>query len=91
LYPLGNDSTRQAGCVVGTAASFESPRGLLMPISIYGEGSWFGEQSIINRKTSYADIVYQSSTEVMSISSEIVLELMETQPTFALYLTRLMD
>ena len=72
------------------AASVESPSGLLMPISIYGEGSWFGEQSIINRKTSYADFVCLSSTEVMSISSEIVLELMETQPTFALYLTRLM-
>ncbi len=72
------------------AASVESTSGLLMPISIYGEGSWFGEQSIINRKTSYADFVCLSSTEVMSISSEIVLELMETQPTFALYLTRLM-
>jgi CRP-like cAMP-binding protein len=72
------------------AASIESPSGLLMPISIYGEGSWFGEQSIINRKTSYADFVCLASTEVMSISGEIVVELMETQPTFALYLTRLM-
>ena len=71
-------------------ASVESPGGMLMPISIYGEGSWFGEQSIINRKTSYSDFVCLSSTDVMSISSDIVLELMETQPTFALYLTRLM-
>ena len=71
-------------------ASVESPNGALMPISIYGEGSWFGEQSIINRKTSYADFVCLASTDVMSISSEIVLELMETQPSFALYLTRLM-
>jgi len=72
------------------AASLESPRGAMMPISIYGEGSWFGEQSIINRKTSYADFVCLSPTEVMSISSDIVLELMESQPSFALYLTRLM-
>jgi CRP-like cAMP-binding protein len=72
------------------AASTESPRGLLMPISIYGEGSWFGEQSIINRKTSYADFVCLAPTDVMSISGDIVLELMETQPSFALYLTRLM-
>ena len=72
------------------AASTESARGLLMPISIYGEGSWFGEQSIINRKSSYADFVCLAPTDVMSISSDIVLELMETQPTFALYLTRLM-
>lgn len=71
-------------------ASLESPRGTLMPISIYGEGSWFGEQSIINRKTSYADFVCLASTEVMHISSDIVLETMETQPTYALYLTRLM-
>jgi CRP-like cAMP-binding protein len=72
------------------AASTESPRGLLMPISIYGEGSWFGEQSIINRKTSYADFVCLAPTDVMSVSADIVLELMESQPSFALYLTRLM-
>jgi len=72
------------------AASLESPHGTLMPISIYGEGSWFGEQSIISRKTSYANFVCLSSTEVMSISSDIVLELMENEPTYALYLTRLM-
>jgi CRP-like cAMP-binding protein len=72
------------------AASAESPRGLMMPISIYGESSWFGEQSIINRKSSYADFVCLASTDVMSISGDIVLELMETQPAFALYLTRLM-
>ena len=47
------------------AASTESPRGLLMPISIYGEGSWFGEQSIINRKTSYADFVCLAPTDVL--------------------------
>jgi CRP/FNR family transcriptional regulator, cyclic AMP receptor protein len=72
------------------AASVESPRGLLMPISIYGEGSWFGEQSIINKKTSYADFVCLATTDVMSIPADLVLELMETQPAFALYLTRLM-
>lgn len=72
------------------AASLESPQGSMMPISIYGEGSWFGEQSIINRKTSYSDFVCLAPTEFMSISGDIVLELMETQPAFALYLTRLM-
>ncbi|WP_342620381.1 Crp/Fnr family transcriptional regulator [Rhodoferax sp. GW822-FHT02A01] len=72
------------------SASLEAPTGQMMPISIYGEGSWFGEQSIINRKASYADFVCLSTTEVMGISSDIVLELMETQPAFALYLTRLM-
>lgn len=44
------------------AASIESTSGMLMPISIYGEGSWFGEQSIINKKTSYADFVCLAST-----------------------------
>jgi len=72
------------------AASLESSTGHVMPISIYGEGSWYGEQSIINRKSSYADFVCLTPTEVMSISSAIVLELMESQPAFALYLTRLM-
>ena len=72
------------------AESVDSPQGALMPISIYGEGAWFGEQSIINKNASYADFVCICSTEVMSISSELVHELMAAQPTFVMYLSRLM-
>jgi CRP-like cAMP-binding protein len=72
------------------AESVDSPQGTLMPISIYGEGTWFGEQSIVNENPCYADFVCISSTEVMSITSETVLELMAAQPDFVLYLTRLM-
>jgi len=72
------------------AASVESPRGAPMPISIYGEGAWFGEQSIINRKASYTDYVCLSATEGLSIPADVVLELMATESAFALYLTRLM-
>ena len=72
------------------AESVDSPHGTLMPISIYGEGTWFGEQSIVNETPSYADFVCISSTEVMSIASETVQELMATQADFVLYLTRLM-
>ena len=73
------------------AESVESPQGGgLMPISIYSEGAWFGEQPIINRTTSYADFMCISSTEVMSISNDDVLDLMTTQPSFVMYLTKLM-
>jgi len=72
------------------AESVDSPQGALMPISIYSEGAWFGEQSIINRNPSFADFVCISSTEVMSVSSDAVHELMTAQPAFVLYLTRLM-
>ena len=72
------------------AESVDSPQGALMPISIYGEGAWFGEQSIINSNPSYADFVCISSTEVMSVSHELVHELMAAQPAFVLYLSRLM-
>lgn len=72
------------------AESVDSPHGSLMPISIYSEGTWFGEQSIVNEIPSYADFVCISATEVMSIASGAVLELMTAQPDFVLYLTRLM-
>ena len=72
------------------AESVDSPHGTLMPICIYSEGTWFGEQAIVNENPSYADFICISSTEVMSIASETVLELMSVQPDFVLYLTRLM-
>lgn len=72
------------------AESVDSPHGTLMPISIYSEGAWFGEQSIVNENPSYADFVCISPTEVMSIASETVVQLMAAQPGFVLYLTRLM-
>ena len=72
------------------AESVDSAQGTLMPISIYSEGAWFGEQSIINRNPSYADFVCISATEVMSISSEVILDLMNAQPAFVMYLSRLM-
>lgn len=91
IWAKGSDVTAWQFIIGGlVCASVESPSGQMMPISIYGEGSWFGEQSIINRKASYATFVSLATTEVMGISREIVLELMETQPAFALYLTRLM-
>jgi len=72
------------------AESVESTQGTLMPISIYGEGAWFGEQSIINGNPIYADFVCIAATEVMSIMTESVHDLMAEQPAFVMYLSRLM-
>jgi CRP/FNR family cyclic AMP-dependent transcriptional regulator len=60
-----------------------------VPISLYGECSWFGEQSIINKKPSYANYVCLTSTDVLSLPASMVHELLEEEPQFSNYLAKL--
>lgn len=61
-----------------------------VPISLYGECSWFGEQSIINKKPSYANYVCLTSTDVLSLPASMVHELLEEEPQFSNYMAKLM-
>jgi CRP-like cAMP-binding protein len=60
------------------------------PISIYGKGAWFGEQSIINRKPSFADYVCLTPTEVLSLPASTFDELFLQEPAFARHVAKLM-
>lgn len=60
------------------------------PISIYGKGAWFGEQSIINRKPSFADYVCLTATEVLSLPASNFHGLFIQEPEFARYVAKLM-
>ncbi len=60
------------------------------PISIYGKGSWFGEQSIINRKPSFADYVCLTPTEVLCMPASTFDALFGQEPEFARYVAKLM-
>jgi CRP-like cAMP-binding protein len=60
------------------------------PISIYGKGSWFGEQSIINRKPSFADYVCLTPTEVLRMPASTFDSLFDQEPEFARYVAKLM-
>ena len=60
------------------------------PISIYGRGAWFGEQSIINRKPSFADYVCLTGTEVLTLPAARFDHLFVSEPNFARFVAKLM-
>lgn len=72
------------------AASMATSSTASLPISLYGENSWFGEQSIISKKPSYADYVCLLPTEALSVPAPIVQELLDSEPHFAKYAAELM-
>jgi CRP/FNR family cyclic AMP-dependent transcriptional regulator len=72
------------------SASIPTSNSESTPISIYGKGAWFGEQSIINRKPSFADYVCLSATEVLSLPAATFDALFGLEPNFARYVAKLM-
>jgi CRP-like cAMP-binding protein len=72
------------------AASMPTTTCASTPISIYGKGAWFGEQSIINRKPSFADYVCLTETQVLSLPAARFDTLFEQQPEFARHVAKLM-
>jgi CRP-like cAMP-binding protein len=61
------------------------------PISIYGKGAWFGEQSIINRKPSFADYVCLTATELLRMPASTFDDLFTLEPAFARYVAKLVS
>ena len=59
------------------------------PISIYGDGAWFGEQTIINRKPSYAAYMCLVPTEVMGMPAERFDQLFLEDAEFARFVAKL--
>jgi len=76
------------GLVVASVHTDNSP---CTPIALYGESSWFGEYSILNHKPSYANFVSLVSTDVLSLSNDVVLELLEKEPGFAICMAKMMS
>lgn len=63
--------------------------GQSVPICLYGNRSWFGEHSIINKKPNYADYVCLTPTDTLSLPAEVFHELLEEEPQFATYIAKL--
>lgn len=72
------------------SASMPTTNSESTPISIYGKGSWFGEQSIINRKPSFADYVCLTPTDVLCMPASTFDALFGQEPEFARYVAKLM-
>ena len=77
-----------SGMVVATLPTSEKGT---VPIGIYGPNSWFGEQSILNRKPSYVDYQCLTAVEVLSVSAATVLELLECDVGFSSSVAKLMS
>lgn len=72
------------------SASISTTNSETTPLSIYGKGAWYGEQSIINRKPSFADYVCLTSTEVLTLPAATFDALFVQEPHFARYVAKLM-
>lgn len=57
--------------------------------NIYGSEAWFGEQQIINAVSSYIEYICITDVELLSMPASIFLQLLDKEPYFAKYMTRL--
>lgn len=80
-------------CIVTglVVASVHTDNSECTPIALYGESSWFGEYSILNQKPSYANFVSLISTDVLSLSKDTVLSLLNEEPGFAVCMAKMMS
>ena len=58
------------------------------PINIYGEGSWFGEQSILTGQPSFEDYVCLTPTEVMRMPAHLMRQLLSTEADFPHFVSK---
>jgi CRP-like cAMP-binding protein len=58
------------------------------PINIYGEGAWFGEQSILTCQPSFEDYVCLTPIEVMRLPANAMRRLLTTESEFSGYVSR---
>lgn len=72
------------------SASVQTTNSDATPIAIYGRGAWMGEQSIINRKPSFADYICLTQTEVLTLPAAQFDELFVSEPHFARFVAKLM-
>lgn len=64
--------------------------GVNTPINIYSEGSWFGENNIINSRSADYNYVCVSATEFLVFPHTVLLGLLETELDFARHMTKIM-
>jgi CRP/FNR family cyclic AMP-dependent transcriptional regulator len=74
-----------SGLVAAVATSHEER---FVPISIYGPGSWFGEQPLLNRMPSHLGYACLEPTQALSMPTAILWQLFNTEPGFTRYIAR---
>lgn len=77
-----------SGLAVATISAPDRPA---IHVGIFSEDTWFGEFSIVNKKASYADYLALTSVDTLQIPSELVLQLMKSEPAFCVRLMELVS
>jgi CRP-like cAMP-binding protein len=72
------------------AASMPTSSTEAIPVALYGAKTWFGEQSIINTKPSFANYVTLTPVDVIALDANIVRSLLDTDASFATNVAKLM-
>lgn len=72
--------------LVAAAAPIQDARSV--PIAIYGAGSWFGEQPILNRLTSHLEYLCLAPTQVLAMPTAVLWQLFEAEPGFARHIAK---
>lgn len=91
IWTKGSETPHWQYIITGlVSASVATSNSESTPLSIYGKGSWFGEQSIINRKPSFADYVCLTDTEVLMLPAAHFDALFVQEAQFARYVAKLM-
>lgn len=92
IWPKGKP-VESWSCVINglVGASVGSETSENVPMSLYGEGAWFGEFCIINCKPSYANFVSMLATDVLTLPADLVLELLNKEPGFASKIAKIMS
>lgn len=76
-----------SGIVVGAVPADDD--GLGLPIMVYGRSTWFGEQSILTGNATQLEFKCLSDVEVVSIPSDLLLELASQDAALSGFLARL--
>lgn len=75
--------------VTGLVAAAARPDdGRPVPIAIYGAGSWFGEQPLLNRTPSHLEYICLAPTQVLNMPTAVLWQLFNTEAGFARYIAR---
>ena len=61
------------------------------PIALYGEESWFGGFSVLNKKPAYANFISMVPTDVLTLPAQLVLELLDVEQGFAANVAKMMS
>jgi CRP-like cAMP-binding protein len=92
IWPADNSILAWRFIISGiVAAVTPAAKGVCKAQTIYGSEAWFGENQIINVASSYIKYVSATDVELLNMPAPIFLYLLDREPVFSAYMTRLVS